>query len=87
MTPAEANVALHRLSKLDTPTVALTPEEWAGSGLAVVKRLVTEDKQPIFIYVDRLKLMEFIQTSNRLYKKGTDVCRISNFKISPEDIR
>lgn len=71
MTPQQAVITLSRLKQLNQPLVALTPEDYCGCGLPIVKKLIDQKtKQPIFLYVDRLKLIELIKKTHELHDKG-----------------
>jgi hypothetical protein len=79
MRPADAAVLIARLSTYTTTLTALTPEEWAGTGLTAKRKLVNQEtKQPIFIYVDRLELIELIRVTHQLYPKGHNICHTLN---------
>lgn len=67
----QAIATINQLSKLNTTTVALTPEDYQGCGLPVVKKLVdAETRKPIFIYVNRLALIERLRQTHELERKG-----------------
>ena len=67
----QAIATINELSKLTTTLTALTPEDWQGCGLPAVKKLVNaETREPIFIYVDRLALIERLRVAHELQKKG-----------------
>lgn len=85
MRTSQAAELLSRLATLNQPLVSLTPEEWAGTGLEPRRKLVdAETRRPIFIYVDRLELMEVIRVSHNLHPKGTNICRTLNWKEKAE---
>lgn len=85
MRPADAAILIARLSTYDTELTALTPEEWAGTGLTVRRKLVNQEtKKPIFIYVNRLELIELIRVTYQLYPKGHDICHTLNLKGKAE---
>ena len=86
MRPSDAATLISTLSSYTTILTALTPEEWAGTGLEIKKKLVDQNtKKPIFIYVDRLELIELIRVTHKLYPKGYDICHTLNSQTKVED--
>jgi len=67
----QAIATINILSKQTTPTTAITPEDYQGCGLPVVRKLVNaETREPIFLYVDRLALIEKLRLAHDLERKG-----------------
>lgn len=67
----QAIATINQLSKLTTQLTALTPEDYQGCGLPIVRRLVNaETREPIFFYVDRLAFIERLRIAHELQKKG-----------------
>lgn len=84
MTPAAAIRLLHVLERAGTEQVALEPKDHVGTGLKAKKVLRdVETGELIFIYVDRLELIECIRRSHDLHKKGTPLCHILNLRGGP----
>lgn len=67
----QAIATINQLSKLTTTLTALTPEDYQGCGLRAVRKLVNaETREPIFIYVNRLELIERLRLAHELERKG-----------------
>ena len=86
MKTPQAVALLSKLQLLRQDTIALTPEEWRGTGLVPKRKLVNaETREPIFVYVDKDELIEVIRKSHNLHRSGKDICRTLNFKTSLGD--
>lgn len=82
MKPVEASTILPKLERLTTTLIALTPEDWMGSGLEIKRKLVnSETHEPIFLYVDRLELIAHL---TRITNVKRIQCLTSNLKENLE---
>lgn len=70
MNTAEAVTLLQRLESTNQILIALSPEDYKGTGLTIHKRLVDENKETIFFYVNRLEFIDLIVKEHRLFRRG-----------------
>ncbi len=75
----QALTSIQRLQRQTSTLVALTPEDHRGCGLPVVRKLVNaETNEPIFVYVNRIDLIEVLRVAHNLHKKGTSIATHRN---------
>lgn len=81
MKTAEAVALLSKLEQLRQDVVAITPDQYSGSGLESIRKLVNaETREVIFVYVKRTELIEVI-------RKAHGLCRTSNLRDNLGAIR
>ena len=76
MSPIEAMIAIQRLERLKTETIALEPSDAIASCSKIIRTTADGDGNSLFHYVNRLAYIEYLKHKYSLHKKrGTDVFR------------